>query len=85
MKFLANESEKFYTDSKNKKEDLVDQISIDVLNKEYVLDLEEPISITDGEDEDGNEIYAIYINREVFDILLQGLKLNNYNQIQDKK
>ena len=85
MKFLANESEKFYTDSKNKKEDLVDQISIDVLNKEYVLDLEVPISITDGYDEDGNEIYAIYISREVFDILLQGLKLNNYNQIQDKK
>ena len=85
MKVLANESEKFYTDSKNKKEDLVDQISIDVLNKEYVLDLEVPISITDGYDEDGNEIYAIYISREVFDILLQGLKLNNYNQIQDKK
>ena len=85
MKKIALRWENFYTDSKNKKENLVDQISIDVLNKVYALNLEEPDYITDGYDEDGNEICSIYISREVFDILLQGLKLNNYNQIQDKR
>ena len=76
------EWERFYTDAKGQDEEsFVDQISIDVINKVYVIDEEVDIAETDGEDKDGDEIYSFYVSREVFDILLQGLKLNEYRQI----
>lgn len=74
--------ERFYTDTKgqNGEEELVDQISIDVVNKVYVLCQGFSDEITDGEDEFGNEICSIYVSREIFDILLQGIKEKGYNQ-----
>ena len=70
---LTTEWEMFYTDSKNY-EDLVHQISIDIENKRYVLDINAEIWVTDGEDENGNEIYSNYVSRFIFDLILKSLK-----------
>ena len=84
MKFLSKEWEMFYTDAKrqNKEESLVDQISIDVINKVYVLYEEADFVDTDGWDEEGNEIYSAYVSKEIFNIILQGLKSNGYRQVK---
>lgn len=65
--------EMFYTDSKNN-EDLVDQISIDTKNKRYILDIDADIIVTDGEYEDGTEIYSLYISRYMFDLIVEEIK-----------
>ncbi len=84
MKFLAKNWERFYTDAKtqNKEESFVDQISIDVINKVYVLYEQVDYEAIDGEDEKGNEIYSFYISREVFNIILKGLKSKGYKQVK---
>ena len=83
MKFLAKNWEMFFTESKiqNKEEDLVDQVSIDVVNKRYLVDESADLLVTDGCDEEGTEFYSTYVSREIFDIILQGLKLNGYKEI----
>ena len=65
--------EMFYTNSKNN-EDLVDQISIDTKNKRYILDIDADIIVTDGEYEDGTEIYSLYISRYMFDLIVAEIK-----------
>ena len=77
--------ELFYTDAKyqNKEESLVDQISIDVVNKVYILEEEATDMITDGYDDEDNEIYSAYVSREIFDIILQGLKSKGYKQVNN--
>ena len=77
--------ELFYTDAKyqNKEESLVDQISIDVVNKVYILEEEAPDMITDGYDDEDNEIYSAYVSREIFDIIIQGLKSKGYKQVNN--
>ena len=65
--------EMFYTNSKNN-EDLVDQISIDIKNKRYILDIDADIIVTDGEYEDGTEIYSLYISRYMFDLIVEEIK-----------
>ena len=72
--------ESFYTDAKKQNEDesLIDQLSIDVINKVYLVDEQVGLEETDGEDEEGNEIISYYISREVFDIILEGLKAKGY-------
>ena len=82
MKFLMANWEMFYTDSnqQNEEETLVDQISIDKDNKVYVLYESADYMITDGTDEEGNEVYSYYVSREIFDIILHGLKSNGYKQ-----
>ena len=60
--------EKFYTDSKIKK-DRVDEISIDIKNRRYILYLNEDITITDGED----SVEASYVSRFIFEIILNGI------------
>lgn len=65
--------EMFYTDSKNN-EDLVDQISIDTKNKRYILDIDADLIVTDGEYEDGTEIYSLYISRYMFDLIVEEIK-----------
>ena len=84
MKFLAKDWEMFYTDSKNqnKEETLVDQISIDVINKVYVFYESADWSVTDGYDEEENPISSWYVSREVFDILFEGLKTNGYKELK---
>ena len=76
--------ERFYTDAsrQNGDSDLVNVIFIDVFNKVYVFDQEITDANIDGFDEFDNEIYSIYVSREVFDILLQGLKVKGYKQVK---
>ena len=76
--------ERFYTDAEgqNIEGELVDYLAIDVVNKEYVLYQNAFDAITDGEDEFGNEIYSTYVSREIFDIILQGVKSNGYKQVE---
>ena len=78
--FVVNEWEMFYTDSKND-EYLVDQVSIDVKNKRYMLEIDANDMVTDGYDELGNEIRSTYVIREVFDIIISGLKQKNYIEL----
>ena len=87
MKFLAKNWEMFYTDSivQNKEENLVDQVSIDVVNKRYLVDESADWLVTDGCDEEGVEICSTYVSREIFDIILQGLKLKGYKEILFKE
>ena len=81
--FLATKWEMFYTESKTQnKEDLVDQISIDAVNKVFVLYESVSDMVTDGYDDYGNEINSIYVSREIFDIILKGLNLNGYKQVK---
>ncbi len=83
MKFLAKNWEMFYTESEiqNKEEDLVDQLSIDAVNKIFLLYKSVSDMVTDGYDDEGAEIYSTYISREIFDIILQGLKSKGYKEI----
>ena len=76
--------ERFYTDAKtqNKEESFVDQISIDAINKVYVLYEQVDYEAIDGWDEKGNEIYSFYISREVFNIILKCLKSKGYKQVK---
>lgn len=78
---LSNGVELFYTDSKTN-EDLVDQIKIDVANKTFVMYINADINITDGEDENGEEIYSLYVSRFVFDLIVQGVKEKDFKQIE---
>ena len=69
--------ERFYTNSKGQK-DLVDQIEIYKTKKEYVLLLKQPDYITDGQDEFGEDIASIYVSRFIFDVIVKGVKENNF-------
>ena len=74
--FLVKDWEMFYTHSnKSSEEDcLVDQISIDKVNKRYIFDIDANDIVTDGYDSEMNEINSIYVSRLVFDIIVQGIK-----------
>ena len=82
--YFAKNWEMFYTTAKNQDEDksFVDQISIDMVNKVYVLYQDVHYGYIDGCDADGNEYYSTYVSREFFDLVLQALKLNGYKQAQ---
>lgn len=69
---FATEFEMFYTDSED--EELVNQISIDVRRKRYILDENVHWLCTDGYDEEDNPICSIYVSSVIFDILLKGVK-----------
>lgn len=75
--FLAKEWEMFYTDSIEGK-DLVNQISIDAINKRYILDLGVSHLATDGFDDEGNLVCSIYVSPLVFDIIVSGVKLKEF-------
>lgn len=75
--FLVKDWEMFYTDSLVN-EDLVDQLSVDVANKRYVLDVGAEIWATDGYDEDDDEICSNYVSRFVFNIIVEGLKQKGF-------
>jgi len=77
--FLVTEWEMFYTKSKND-DDLVDQISIDVRNKRYILDIDVSDLATDGYDDADNAINSVYVSRDVFDILVSGMKQKNFTE-----
>ena len=75
--FLATDWEMFYTTSKID-EDLVDQISIDINNKRFILDIDVSDLATDGYDEADNPICSTYVSREVFEIIVSGIKQKSY-------
>ena len=80
--FLAKDWEMFYTDShkSSKEEYLVDQISIDKVNKRYIFDIDADDRVTDGYDYKMNEINSIYVSRLVFDIIVQGIKERGFKE-----
>ena len=80
--FLVKDWEMFYTDLKSgDDDDFVDQISIDIVNKRFILDERVSFMATDGYDVTGEEIASIYLKREIFDVLLAGLIDNGYKRI----
>ena len=79
--FLVKDWEMFYTDLKSGDDDFVDQISIDIVNKRFILDERVSFMATDGYDVMGEIIASIYVKREIFDILLAGLIENGYKRI----
>ena len=76
--FVATEWEMFYT--RSDKEDFVDLISIDVANKRYILDIDVSDLATDGLDDRGQEICSTYVSKVVFDMIVKGVRENNFTQ-----
>ncbi len=69
--------EEFYTVSKVD-EDLVDKLSVNTKKKRYTL-YENIDSInTDWVDENDNYYNSTYVSREIFDIMLAGIKEKKY-------
>ena len=77
---FVHDWELMYTDSKND-EDLVDQVSIDFRNKRYGLDIDANSCVTDGCDEEGNEIYSHYVSRALFDLVIESLDSKGIKKI----
>lgn len=77
---ITKEWEMFYTDSKIN-EDNVDQVSIDVKNKRFVLDIDADMMVTDGYWEDGDEVVSHYISRFVFDLIIESLKAKGFKEL----
>ncbi len=77
--FIGSEWEMFYTHSKNN-EDLVDQISINTKKKRFILDIDISNLATDGYDDADDPIDSIYISREMFEIIVLGIKQKNYKE-----
>ena len=73
MSFVTN-WERFYTDSKTGDDDLVDYIAIDSEHKQFVLYIDVNELITDGYDENGEPVDSMYVNRFMFDLIVDGLK-----------
>ncbi|MBQ7798431.1 MAG: hypothetical protein IJ371_04840 [Clostridia bacterium] len=81
--FLVKNWEMFYTIARQTgDEDLVDQVSIDVVNKRYLLDINVSDIMTDGYDDEMNEINSVYVSRFVFDLIIEGLNRQGFKQIQ---
>lgn len=62
----------------------VDVISIDIKNKRYVLDIHCDERCMDGYYEDDTEKISVYMSREVFEMLLIGVKEKGYTQVKEK-
>lgn len=79
--------EMLYTDSKVD-EDLVDQVSIDMENKRYVLDIDADMCITDDTDENGEPFAcSYYVSRKLFDFIItalneQGFKYADWKDVE---
>ena len=73
--------EMFYTNSKND-EDFIDQISIDVNNKRYILDLDADPIITESVDEEDNYINSIEVSRFIFDLIVKSIKEMGFTELK---
>lgn len=81
---VTKDWEMLYTDSK-KDEDKVDQISIDVRNKRFVLDIDANMMVTDGYWDDGEtEVVSYYVSRFLFDLVVEGLKDRGFKELITK-
>ena len=76
----SREWEDFYTESKNN-EDLCDYININTKKKQYILYVDADIEITDSVDENDNYHFAEEISREIFDIIVSGVKEKGYKRL----
>ncbi len=72
--------EDFYTDSRND-EDLVDYININTKKKQYILYNDVDDLVTDGYDMDDNYDSAMEVSREIFDIIVAGVKEKRYTRL----
>ena len=72
----------FYTAAVGSNEDeaLVDQVSIDEVNKEYLLETGDSFQITDGFLQGGFELRSLDVSRLVFDIIVQGIKERGFKE-----
>lgn len=72
----------FYTDSHKSLEEefLVDQISIDKVNKRYILDIDAYDLVTDGYDTENNQVNSTYVSRFIFDIIVEGVKQSGFKE-----
>ena len=71
--------ESFYTESKIDN-NLVDLIKIDKKGKRYTLCLNKDEDITEDYDIFGNEIYSTYVNRNVFNWIVDGVVSEGYTK-----
>lgn len=71
--------ESFYTESKIDN-NLVDLIKIDKKGKRYTLCLNKDEDITEDYDIFGNEIYSTYVNRDVFNWIVDGVDSEEYKK-----
>ena len=73
----------FYTDShkSSKEEYWVDQISIDKVNKRYILDIDANDLVTDRYDGEMNEVNSMFVSRFIFDIIVQGIKERGFKEV----
>ena len=80
--FLVKDWEMFYTDSHKSLEEerLVDQISIDKVNKRYILDIDAYDLVTDGYDAENNQVNSTYVSRFIFDIIVEGVKQSGFKE-----
>ena len=79
---IRKNCEMFYTAvvCSNEDETLVDQVSIDEVNKEYLLETGDSFQITDGFLQGGFELRSLDVSRLVFDIIVQGLKERGFKE-----
>ena len=76
----SREWEDFYTESKNN-EDLCDYININTKKKQYILYIDVDNDITDSVDENDNYHFAVETSREIFDIIVSGVKEKGYTRL----
>ena len=81
---IRKNCEMFYTEAvcSNEDETLVDQVSIDEVNKEYLLETGDSFQITDGFLQGGFELRSLYVSRLVFDIIVQGIKERGFKEAE---
>ena len=79
---IRKNCEMFYTAAVGSNEDeaLVDQVSIDEVNKEYLLETGDSFQITDGFLQGGFELRSLDVSRLVFDIIVQGIKERGFKE-----
>lgn len=63
----------------------VSVIYIDAKRERYMLEIDVDERNIDNSDEDGNEYYSIEVSKEVFDMLLTGVKSKGYLKIEEEK
>ena len=81
---IRKNCERFYTAAvgSNEDEDLVDQVSIDEVNKEYLLETGDSFQITDEFLQGGFELRSLDVSRLVFDIIVQGIKERGFKEAE---
>ena len=83
--FLAEDWEMFYTESRTGDDMLVDQISIDEVNKRFILDIDVTYLATDGYDDNSRPICSTYVSRFVFETIVNGVKAKGFAELIAKK